>query len=73
MMKVLETLSSVRFMELMSECLELDGLIVRLFKQFLTASESNSSAISPLVCSQLGGKVLKNYVARLSKPHLFDM
>ncbi|PWA55245.1 phospholipase-like protein [Artemisia annua] len=45
MMKVLETLSSVKFKELMSGCLQLDGLIVRLFKQFLTVADSNSSAV----------------------------
>ncbi|GKC86231.1 phospholipase-like protein [Tanacetum coccineum] len=45
MMKVLETLSSVQFMELMSECLHLDGLIVRLFKQFISVADSNSSAV----------------------------
>nr|GFA36682.1 hypothetical protein [Tanacetum cinerariifolium] len=45
MIKVLETLSSVQFMELMSECLHLDGLIVRLFKQFIGVADSNSSAV----------------------------
>nr|GFA06886.1 hypothetical protein [Tanacetum cinerariifolium] len=45
MMKVLETLSSVQFTELMSECLHLDGFIVRLFKQFISVTDSNSSAV----------------------------
>ncbi|GJT41191.1 phospholipase-like protein [Tanacetum coccineum] len=45
MMKVLETLSSVKFREQMSECLQLDGLIVRLFKQFLTVADLNSPAV----------------------------
>ncbi|GKE12927.1 phospholipase-like protein [Tanacetum coccineum] len=39
MMKVLETISSAQFMELMSERLQLDGLIVRLFKQFISVAE----------------------------------
>nr|GEV23097.1 phospholipase-like protein [Tanacetum cinerariifolium] len=79
MMKVLETLSSVQFMELMSECLHLDGLIVRLFKQFISVADSNSSAVvskMEQIMTMIMGereKVLKNCAARLSKPHRADM
>ncbi|GKC88955.1 phospholipase-like protein [Tanacetum coccineum] len=44
MIKVLKALSSGKFVVMMCH-LQLDGLIVRLFRRFLTATDSNSSAV----------------------------
>ncbi|GJZ18549.1 phospholipase-like protein [Tanacetum coccineum] len=66
MNKALKTLDKGKLSLIMCD-LQLDGLIVRLFKQFLTVAEL--FVIGSPVCWQLGREVLKRCATQL-KPHL---